>query len=275
MNTGEYIATGILEAYVMGALPPAEMQEVAANVARYQELAAEVAAIEDALMRYAGAKPPQHLEEEIWRTIEADETKGRTATEAQNASRGRAMPLPNGSRMTAQWQMAAAMVILAGSLALNIYLWGLSDRHAASTTAMATRLDSLATAQGKLAQEIDKYRKAQNMMADTTMQTIVMHTMVKGHPMAATLYWSRERAEAHVSAEGLPVPPQGMQYQLWVMMDGKPVDMGILPNDMPGTPTIMRVNMKVREGQAFAISLEKAGGSATPTMENIYVMGKA
>ena len=75
--------------------------------------------------------------------------------------------------------------------------------------------------------------------------------------------------------DGLPQPPKGMQYQLWVMQDGKPVDMGVLPNSIANTPAMQKVNMSVTSGQAFAISLEKEGGSPTPTMQNIYVMGKA
>jgi anti-sigma-K factor RskA len=107
------------------------------------------------------------------------------------------------------------------------------------------------------------------------MQTVVMHTMKKGHPMAAMVYWSKAKGEAYVSAAALPMPPKGMQYQVWVMQDGKPVDIGVLPTDMSGTPAMQKVNKPVMYGDAFAITLEKEGGSPTPTMENIYVMGKA
>ena len=92
--------------------------------------------------------------------------------------------------------------------------------------------------------------------------------------MAATLYWSKNKGEAYVSIDGLPAPPKGMQYQLWVMENGKPVDMGVLPDSMANTPAMQKVSKSVTDGQAFAISLEKAGGSPTPTMQNIYVMGK-
>jgi anti-sigma-K factor RskA len=66
-----------------------------------------------------------------------------------------------------------------------------------------------------------------------------------------------------------------MQYQLWVIQGGKPVSMGVLPNSMANTPSIQKIGMRIESGEAFAISLEKAGGSPTPTMEQIYVLGKA
>ena len=111
------------------------------------------------------------------------------------------------------------------------------------------------------------------MMADTGTQTIVMHTMLPGHAMAATLYWSKSNGNAYVSMDGLPQAPKGMQYQLWVIQGGKPVSMGVLPNDMANTPAMQKVAMQVTDGQAFAISLEKEGGNPTPT--TVYVLGKA
>ncbi len=65
-----------------------------------------------------------------------------------------------------------------------------------------------------------------------------------------------------------------MQYQLWAIQGGKPVDMGVLPNGIANTPEMQKVTMVITNSEAFAISLEKEGGSPTPTMENIYVMGK-
>ncbi len=275
MNIAEYIASGILEAYVMGALPPNEMREVADNVAQYPELAAEVAAIEAALVEYSAGPLPDGLEDKIWEAIQMTKANAGLADTAATAPAGRTISFQPEYRRPRQWQLAAAVAGLAASVALNIYLWSLGNRNTAESAALASRMDSLATQQKQLALQVDKYQKAKEMMADTAMQTIVMHTVLKGHPMAATLFWSKERAVAYVSVDGLPSPPPGMQYQLWAIMDGKPVDMGVLPNDMANTPSIMKVGKPVTGGQAFAISLEKSGGSPTPTMENIYVMGKA
>lgn len=275
MNTAEYIASGILDAYVMGALPPEEMTEVAANVSKYPELAAEVVAIESALLKYNAEPLPAGLEDKIWGVIESAGPGNGVTEREQTGPTGRTINFQPEYRKSRQWPLAAAVAALVASAALNVYLWNQGGKNTAESAALASRMDSLAEQQKQLALQVDKYRKAKEMMADTAMQTIVMHTVVKGHPMAATVYWSKEKSEAYVSVDGLPAPPPGMQYQLWVMMDGKPVDMGVLPNDMANTPSIMKVDRPVTGGQAFAISLEKAGGSPTPTMENIYVMGKA
>jgi anti-sigma-K factor RskA len=276
VKTKEYIESGILEAYALGSLPPDEMREVAANIAQYPELAKELEAIESAISEYsllAVTQPPQGLEDKIWDAIEAGKPAAGSATATSSAPR--VIPFQPEYRKPTQWKYAAALVVLAGSLALNAVLWNNSNKTNSDTTALVSRMDSLNKQQQQLAAVVDDYRKAKAMMSDTGMVTIVMHTMKKGHAMAATLYWSKDKAEGYVSVDGLPTPPAGMQYQLWAIKDGKPIDMGVLPNDMANTPAIQKVSKPMTGGEAFAISLEKMGGSPVPTMENIYVLGKA
>lgn len=286
MTTKEYIESGNLEAFVLGALTPQEEAQVLADIARYPELAKEVAAIEEALLNYAASEamvPHVHLKDKIWDSIQSSVKKEANNNVelppvVNNAGIGsnninKTMPLSPLVRDT-QWRYAAIWVALAGSVALNGIFWLQNSKQKQQFTAQAVQLDKIVEEQKSLAQVVDNYKKNKEMMSDTGMQTIVMHTIVKGHPMAATLYWHKEKSEAYVMIDGLPKPPKGMQYQLWVIQAGKPVDMGMMPVDMAGTANIQKVVKQVASGEAFAISLEKAGGSPTPTAENIYVLGK-
>jgi len=73
-------------------------------------------------------------------------------------------------------------------------------------------------------------------------------------------------------ANNLPVPASDKQYQLWAILDGKPVDLGMLDFDLKQKKLL--VHMKnTRGAQAFAITLEKKGGNSTP-QGTMYVMGK-
>ncbi len=279
MNTKEYIESGILEAYALNSLSPGETKEVAENIARYPELAQELDRIENAMMQYSStfAKvPPLGLENKIWDAIQASGTDGaRVDAAPAMPPKPQIIPLKKEYTRPAQWKYAAAIIVLVGSIATNAVLWNKGNRSATETASLVSKMDSLTVKQQQLAQLVDGYQKAKVMMSDTGMQTIVMHTMQKGHPMAATLYWSKGKGEAYVSVDGLPAPPHGMQYQLWAIKDGKPVNMGILPNEIANTPSMQKVAMPASGGEAFAISLEKEGGSTVPTMENIYVLGKA
>lgn len=277
MDTREYIASGILEAYVLGALSPEEAAGVEANIAGFPELADELLAIENAMQQYAATTaidPPAALQDKIWAAIQ-NQPVNAAGDETATAKTAKIIPLQPEYRKPAQWKYAAVWIALTGSLAVNLFLWNQGKQDKNDQLAMNAKMEKLQTEQLQLAQLLGDYQKEKSMMADTGMQTIVMHTVVKNHPMAATLYWSKGKGEAYVAIDGLPEPPKGMQYQLWAIQSGKPVDMGTLPNSMANTPAIQKVPKQIMTGEAFAISLEKEGGSPTPTMQNIYVMGKA
>ncbi len=247
-----------------------------ADLDRYPELAKEAALIEEALFLYATAQaeqPPTGLEQQIWDKIQAA-GNSETAQPIEVKRPALVLPLSPGQRHT-RFSYAAVWAALVGSMVLNTLFWYQNSIQKQQTVALNTRLDSMQANQQALANVVANYNKGKNMMADTSMETIVLHSVYKGHPMAATVYWSKGKAEAYVMMDALPEPPKGMQYQLWAMQGGKPVDMGVLPLEMASTPMIQKVGKAVASGEAFAISLEKQGGSPSPTMENIYVMGKS
>lgn len=276
MNIKEYIESGNLEAYALGSLSPDEAGKVAENLSDNAELRKELALIEKTMLLFAcsfAPALPANFADKVWQDTSR---KVENTTTPNTSSTDKTIPFhPKIERQPFAWKYAATWVALSGSVALNMMLWNNNKKTEVQYVAMLQKLDTLQTQQQQLTSLIDGYQKAKNMMADTAMKTIVMHTMLKGHPMAATLYWSKEKSEAYVSVDGMPPPPPGMQYQLWAIQNGKPVDMGVLPNNMANTPDIRKIDIKVSSGEAFAISLEKEGGSPTPTMQNIYVMGKA
>ncbi len=82
--------------------------------------------------------------------------------------------------------------------------------------------------------------------------------------------WNVNTKEVYVADVSLPEVPSDKQYQLWAIVDGKPVDAGML-SDAKNLAQKMKVFEKA---EMFAITLEKKGGSPTPTMEAMYVAGK-
>ena len=72
MNLQEYIKSGLLEAFVIGALSVTEAEEVAYNVSINPELAAEVFAIEQTLLLIAQRQSvplPLEMQNIIWEKI--------------------------------------------------------------------------------------------------------------------------------------------------------------------------------------------------------------
>ncbi|MEZ5015441.1 MAG: anti-sigma factor [Flavipsychrobacter sp.] len=276
MNIKEYIESGILDAYVLGALTQEERAEVQANMAQYPDVAAEVAAIEDSMQSFAeenAVPPPAFMKEKIW---EAIQEKGEDLPQKaeEDTRETKAIPLlAEERRRQNNWSRAAIWAALIGSLLTNLILWSQSNTNQQKVTAYTSIVDSLKANEQKLATLVEGFKKEKDMLADPTMQTIVMRSMKADKSMAGTIYWSKEKGDAYLALHNMPVPEKGKQYQLWVIADGKPVDMGVISNDMVVDGTMQKVAQLVKDGQAFAISLEKEGGSPVPTMEEIYVLG--
>ena len=88
----------------------------------------------------------------------------------------------------------------------------------------------------------------------------------------AMVYWNPTSKKVLLDKGKLPVLEKGKQYQLWAIADGVPVDMGMLDWD--------KINQGLAEmkttgnAQAFAITIEPEGGSKSPTMEAMVVVGE-
>lgn len=278
MNIKEYIESGILDAYVLGALSEEECAEVQANIAKYPEVAAEVAAIEDSMQLFAEAnaeEPPPALKESIWDAIEAsgavaEETPASGLTTEEPI---REMPLPVSRKQQVGWQRAAVWIALVGSILTNFVLWNQNNTNNQKVDQLASAVDSMQAKEDNMVALLDAYKKEKDMIMDPAMQTVVMRSMRDDKSMAGTIYWSKDKGDAYLALHNMPMPPKGKQYQLWVIKDGKPVDMGVIDNGMVTEGMMQKVAKSVTGGEAFAISLEDEGGSPVPNMEQIYVLG--
>lgn len=270
MNAQDYIASGLLEAYVAGALSTEEQRDVEAAIGQYHEVAAEVTAIEETMWKLAEKQaiaPPPMVQEQIWDAIQRADGNARKS--------GRVMAFGGAPvARKVSFAQAATVAALVGSLALNYIFWNRSNEANKDVVAMRQQMDTLRTNNTLMASNMSRYQQEMEMMADTNMKPILMQTAQKGHPMAATVYWSKNKSEAYLAINKLPPAPEGKQYQLWVIADGKPVDLGVIAENTVSAQGMYKVPKTVSGGQAFAISLEKKGGSQTPDMEQIFVMGK-
>ena len=70
----------------------------------------------------------------------------------------------------------------------------------------------------------------------------------------------------------MPSNDKEHQYQLWALVAGKPVDLGVFDSDT--TSRDMKEMKSITLADAFAVTLEKRGGSPTPTMDEMMVIGK-
>ncbi|MGX5817241.1 anti-sigma factor [Chitinophaga lutea] len=97
-------------------------------------------------------------------------------------------------------------------------------------------------------------QRSPHMWAAAMQQPVIKETTAGGVPL--TLYWDRQTGELFIHTDTPLSAPQGMQYRLWALVDGKPVSAGML-EECRG---LCRFK-KIGGADAFCITLERAGDS--------------
>ncbi|OSZ81713.1 hypothetical protein CAP35_00135 [Chitinophagaceae bacterium IBVUCB1] len=264
VNIKEYIESGILEAYVLGALTDSERAAVEADMVMYPELAKEVAAIEAAMQSFAEAnaeQPPAHMQQQIWNAIQ-QQGAPQASPEPQPKPQPKVVEFAPPAQRSV-WQRAAVWAAVVVSVLTNFMLLSQRNKSKEEIAALSSQMDSLKVSQKVMLAE---YKKGRDMLADTAMKTVVMRSVQQGKDMTGMMFWSKTTGESYLTIHNMPMPEKGKQYQLWVIQDGKPVSMGVIDNQLVANAgTMFKVPMQIKAGQAFAISLEKEGGNSTPT----------
>ena len=270
MDIQAYIQSGIIESYVLGLASKTEVAEL-------EELRIQYPQIDEAIDEFSLSLEKQALENAVPPPPDV-RSKILAAIAVEDSSTAPLLPLTNDAanvstpvRSLRTWRFAAAasIILFIASAAFNFYLF---NRYKQSNTAYQTLLierNSLQANNQVYQTRLREWSTAAEMMADPKMAMIKM-TGVKEKSNMATVFWDTRNKDVYVMTNKLPKVTPGKQYQLWAMVDGKPVDAGTL--DPTCTSICKMKNMP--QAQAFAITLENSGGSATPTMEALYVMGK-
>jgi anti-sigma-K factor RskA len=268
MNIQAYISSGILESYVLHTASPEERMEVEKYSAQYPEIKQEIEEIEEAMNVYASGhsiQPPSYLKEKILSTI----TGKASNTPASEIPIIRTLS-DNTHPVTSsysKWAIAASVLLLV-SLGGNLYL-NMKYKAAEQTLADIQKNNSALTDSLKTANANANQLENDMAILKDPMYKIVELKGLKPAPDAkAMVCWCPSEKKVYVEVDKLPAAPQGMQYQLWAIVDGKPVSEGMLT-----AGNGLHRMTDVENAQAFAITLEKSGGSIAPTMSAMYVMG--
>lgn len=285
MNIQEYISSGIVEAYVLGLAEPAERDEFERMCAQYPEVREAREAFEISLEQYAmlnQVQPSPNLKSRIFAAIDINAVQpGGTGT-AGNAFApsssfdGQAEPWKARVVGMAGWQRylaAACIALLVVSTALNFYFFSQSRKYSQAYTDLLAQQTATASNNQVLQARMLEYERAMQWMKDPNMAIVKMPAIPNSPDpnSVTTVYWDTLTRDVYLAVNQLPQPAADQQYQLWALVDGKPVDAGVIEL---GTSTGVTKMKNIPRADAFAITLEKRGGSLTPSLDKLYVMGK-
>jgi hypothetical protein len=111
-----------------------------------------------------------------------------------------------------------------------------------------------------------------SQLTDPSVELVTMAATGAAKP-AIKAYLNRTRRTLLLSAASLETPSPGQAYQLWFIVDGKPVPPVTFRPDSTGRALLRDVAMPAGEVSATAVTREPEGGLTTPTMP-ILLVGK-
>jgi anti-sigma-K factor RskA len=275
-NIKAYIESGILELYVLGNLSPEERLQVEEMAVKHADVKAEIAQIEQSLEFYAeeyAVEPPEAVRNKVLNGLLINLGDDRTFTKLRKHSgeevfENDIVPLQVRQNSFYKYAFAACLTLLLISIYGLINLYGKLQESSSQLTAM--QLDKQ-----KIANQVNVMDRELGMYRDTSYRILRLKGMAKTPQSAMTLAWSPATKKVVVDMHSmkLPVHDKQHQYQLWALVGGKPVDMGVF-NVNADTKSVKEMKL-IAAADAFAVTLEPMGGSVSPTLDQMVVMGSA
>jgi anti-sigma-K factor RskA len=259
----EIIDSGKLELYVLNVLPFEDAALIESHFNTYPQIRHEIEDIQATLQLYAKAHyvtPNALLKNQIMDSIEKNDTPSNNQpnkTLEKTLSPNRS-PLSIVAKIL-PWVAAAS---LAG---VSFFFFNKNQE-----TIKALQECKKAT------QQMDKHQKVIialqqkiDVITSPTTKSIELKGLESFPKAKVTIYWNSMREATYLVINNLPPPEPDKQYQLWAIVDKKPVDAGVFKHDLADVQA-----MKAFEkAEAFAVTLEPLGGSESPTLDKMIVLG--
>jgi anti-sigma-K factor RskA len=270
-----YISSGIIESYVLGLASEEEVSILNCirknNVEVEQAIAEAEKTLED-LADIQAMTMPASLKQDIWNRLNAE-----NLVAPDGSSEGQENGLDNNTERLVsnaqgnktlhlksyRWAIAAS-VLLVLSVGVNVLFYRQTNEVKDQLTQTNLSFDQQ---QANLAILQDKWRLVQN----PAIKTIPLKGVENKPNLQALVFWDQVSKTVYLSLEQMPTAPKGKQYQLWAMVDGKPVNAGVFPLDAKTDGASKMLD--IPKAQAFAITLEDEGGKDVPTLSELCVMG--
>lgn len=261
MDINTYIESGVLELYVAGALSDKENKDVYDMIIKHPEILKEVLEIENAVVKLTAStstKISNHSFEAIKQKLGLTDTTTKVVA---------MKPRYNWVTYTG-W---AATIILGAGL-----LWTLNQNKELQSEVQTAEMEqSLLEIEIENAKtDLATSKELLNVLRDRDIISVPLGGQGNFANTYAEVYWDKKTNSIYLDAQGLPEPPEGKVYQVWslTLSPLTPVSLGTIDDFTSDENKIFKIE-NLNSSEAFGITLEPAGGSATPTMEQLYTLG--
>ena len=264
MDIKEYIASGILELYVLGALSEKENRQINQLVRKHDEIRDEVEEIEKALGLFSEAISPSEI------IVPFDKIREAIENESENV-----IPLASKRKRSGNnfvsYSGWAASILLAGGL-----FWMYNQNQELSTEIQSTDAkNAFLEQQLTISNEnLDKANELVTILRDKNIIPVSLAGQAAAPEAFAKVYIKTGDTKVYIDALGLPEPPRGKVYQVWSLKLNPltPTSIGLLSDFTEDENKVFEL-VDIHEAEAFGITLEPEGGSDVPNLEQLYALG--
>lgn len=263
MDIKEYIASGIIEEYVLGAVSSQEKQEVECMSHIYPEVKEALKSYEKVIENFAMANavsPPKDLKNKIFKNLE---TK---VVSIQKEITTIEKPKPN----------IYTLISIAASILLLIagYSYYQIENKNALLLEASNKSILLKEENSILSQINNQFENRISFYKDTLTNKVEL-LGTDNHPnLTLNLFWNKASNQVIAYGNSLPILNKEKEYQLWAIVNSVPVSLGKL-DSAEETVTFIELLDDAKKVEAFAVTIEPLGGSESPTMEEMQVIGYA
>jgi anti-sigma-K factor RskA len=156
--------------------------------------------------------------------------------------------------------------VLAAAAALILVVLFLDDARLrrqredlrSQSAALAGRLQSAET---ELAQRVLRAR----VLESDDVRMLILGGKGPQPNAAGRVFWSARARRGVLVADSLAPLPPDRQYELWVFLNGKPVNAGVFDVNAQGRAIFESKDFPEPQAQNFAVTIEPRGGVAAPT----------
>lgn len=275
-NIRAYIESGVLELYVLGDLSAEEKAEVEAMSKLHPEVKAELEEVEKVMMEVSSGlavEPSEKVKENFFSQITFSDEQETLEPVTLATNEAKVVPLNNNKLNFYKYSFAAALALLVLSIVAIINLSGNLKESRQQIAELQNSNQTFANQVNYLDQKVASSNQSIKVLTNPDFKMVAL----KGtdYSPSSTIMVAFNAKEQKVMLDftsmDMPKNDEQHQYQLWALVDGKPIDLGVF--DMEDGSFGLKDMKPIGKAQTFAVTLEPRGGSINPTLEKLMVIG--
>lgn len=267
MNLEEFKESGLLDLYALNACTPDEKLWVEEQLELYPELKEELNRINETLQNYTeiyAVSPPKGLDQKIKKQLFFNKEQGVSAKLDSSATNLNQLKFY-------KFSLAASILVVIG---LSVLLLVTRARLTNSEKQLAILNQEKLLLSEKInhtsLELADINQHFKKISTDDFVQIKLLGT--EKYPNAQMkVFWNKQSKETYISLIQTPSLPAGKQFQLWALVNGKPINAGVF-DSLGGVLVLSPVS--TFEADLFAVTIEAEGGNESPTLSEMVVAGK-